>query len=77
MSHEQRLRALNAFIFASRLYNKTGVKLEAHLGTGIAIWKIRRVGVVDMCWKANSGSGKTFRRLTKDAEQPGYLEEDL
>jgi hypothetical protein len=77
MPYEKRLESLNAIIFAAGLSNKTGVKLEAHMDTGVAIWKVRRVGVVDMRWKAQVNNEKVFRRLSEDAEFPGYTEEDL
>jgi hypothetical protein len=77
MPDKKLLERLNAVIFASQLSNKTGVKLETHLDTGVAIWKVRRIGVIDMRWKAKDGSVKFFRRLTQDFGYPGFTEESL
>ncbi|KAH6870453.1 hypothetical protein BKA58DRAFT_385102 [Alternaria rosae] len=72
-----RLHCLNKIIFVAQLSNRIGVKLEARFKTGFAIWKVRRTGAVDMCWKARTGGSKIFRRLTEHWYHPGYKGENL
>ncbi|KAF1837644.1 hypothetical protein BDW02DRAFT_106850 [Decorospora gaudefroyi] len=79
MTHNKRLQYINSFIFRSGLSDKQDVKLEATFDTGVAIWKVRRAGVVDMCWKAGEVRGpKVFRRLSVDTNNAvGYTQEEL
>ncbi|KAI4666550.1 uncharacterized protein J4E84_001798 [Alternaria hordeiaustralica] len=72
-----RLHCLNKIIFASELSKKTGVKLKACFDTGVAKWKVRRIGVVDTCWTARAGGSKISRRLMKYCYSPGYKGESL
>ena len=72
-----RLHCLNKIIFAAELSKKTGVKLKARFDTSVAIWKVRRIGVVDMRWKTRAGGSKVSRRLTKYCYSPGYRGESL
>jgi hypothetical protein len=48
ITDEERLQCINKLIFSSKLANKKNVKLEAKFDSGVAKWKVRRSGVVDM-----------------------------
>ncbi|KAF1849022.1 uncharacterized protein K460DRAFT_404273 [Cucurbitaria berberidis CBS 394.84] len=76
---QPQLQGVNSFIFASRIAQKTGVKLQASFGGGVARWIVRRPGTVDMQWKKGKGRGASmFRRLTlAPQELEGFLEESL
>ncbi|KAF1940997.1 hypothetical protein EJ02DRAFT_455539 [Clathrospora elynae] len=79
MTHQKRLEYLNSFVFDSQLADKKNVSLEASFDTGVAMWRVRRPGVVDMRWKERKArGGKFFCRLTRDSsEVKGYTEESL
>jgi hypothetical protein len=78
MTHEDHPKGLNTVIFTPRLADKKGVMLLTKSKSGIAKWKVRGSGIVDMTWKGRKRHrAKLYRRLTSSLSYPYYEEEDL
>jgi hypothetical protein len=57
-SRDSQLHSINRFIWRSRLHKSEGIRIQADIAGGVAMWTIVSSGVVDLYWKEN-GKGKT------------------
>ncbi|KAH3914766.1 hypothetical protein HBH56_079460 [Parastagonospora nodorum] len=67
----KQISEINQFVFETRLAYKDGLQLHAYFAGGIARWKVRRQGVVDMGWKQKKRGGTDiYRRLAGRTNDP-------
>jgi hypothetical protein len=67
-SRDSQLHSINRFIWRSRLHKSEGIRIQADVAGGVAMWTVVSSGVVDLYWK-ESGKGRrsVSIHLTKDA----------